>query len=202
MEEPVPSVSSVFREYKLPIVLGIISIVSIVFSIIFFIKAYQPEGEIQFVTRDSVAGDATGSAVSDFVVDVEGAVKHPGVYHLSVGSRIDDAIVAAGGLTAEADTTLLAGTVNRATKIVDGAKVLIPAKGQSIPSVHSSGGVRNGLININTATAGELESLPGIGAVTAQKIIDSRPYQTIDELMTRKVLGQSLFAKVKDRLGL
>lgn len=139
------------------------------------------------------------STAGSLTVDVEGAVARPGVYTLPQGSRVEDAITAAGGLGSSADEVLYAKTINRAAKIVDGAKLYIPAKGDNSPGTQ---GAVSTLVNVNAANQSELESLPGVGPVTAQKIIDNRPYQTLDDLVTKKAIGASLYDKLKNSLSL
>ncbi|OGG17264.1 hypothetical protein A3D78_03150 [Candidatus Gottesmanbacteria bacterium RIFCSPHIGHO2_02_FULL_39_14] len=124
-------------------------------------------------------------------------------------------------MTEKADLDWMEKNLNRAAKLIDGGKIYIPEKTQNFPPQRdpASGGtniktqnqnlnlksknilgVTEGLININTATQTELEALPGVGPVTAGKIIDGRPYQTLEELKTKKAVGNALFEKIKDKL--
>lgn len=126
------------------------------------------------------------------VVDLRGEVMRPGVYELQAGSRLDDAVVAAGGLTADADLTQL----NLAARLQDGSIVTVPsvaALGPQAPGDEGASGEAASatqvgrLVNINTANAAELETLPGVGEVTAGRIIDYReangPYRSVDDLV-------------------
>lgn len=146
-------------------------------------------------------------------VDVEGGVVSPGLYSLPSGSRIKDALIVAGGLSDEADRNAVAKQLNLAVKVTDGGKIYIPKIGE-IPAAASTGnissgdnsmndvlGTTTGLININTASADELESLPGVGQVTAQKIIDGRPYGAVEDMLSRKVVGNSVYQKIKDKVS-
>ena len=139
-------------------------------------------------------------------VDVAGAVEKPGVYTLPGGSRIGDALVAAGGLAASADRAWVAQTLNLAAPIKDGEKVYIPEKSdnQKTQSGQSVGGSesRNTKVNVNTASAGELDALPGIGAVRAEAIITARPYQDLHDLVTKAKLPESVYAQIKDAISL
>jgi len=150
-------------------------------------------------------------AVSELVVEIAGAVEKPSVYKLPAGSRIDDLLIAAGGLSAAADRDWVAKNINRAAKLTDGQKVFIPDKQSSTSSANKSGGYQTvstvlgdktgSLVNINTASAKELDLLPGIGQGYAQKIIEQRPYSTTEELVNKKVIPQSTYEKIKDRIS-
>ncbi len=138
----------------------------------------------------------------ELVVDVAGQVEKPGVYKLPSGSRIGDAIVLAGGLSADADREWVSKTLNMAQEVKDGEKVYIP--GQSDNPVSQSGGgsaTQSGLVNINTASASELDNLEGIGEVRAQAIIANRPYASTGEIVEKAKVPQSVYDKIKDRLS-
>jgi competence protein ComEA len=107
------------------------------------------------------------------VIDVAGAVRRPGLYRLKSGSRIDDAIAAAGGATAKAQLD----SVNLAAPIADGEQVVVPGRGAAgvvAASPPAAGSSPSAPLDLNTATLEQLEALPGIGPVTAQKILDYR----------------------------
>jgi len=139
------------------------------------------------------------------VIEVSGAVETPGVYKLSTNARVEDALIAAGGISADADRNWMEKTLNRAAKITDGQKIYIPrineqtggasannATGyQSTSSVGGSDFANT--VNVNTASQKELESLWGIGPVTAQNIIEQRPYSTIEELLNKKILKTNVY---------
>ncbi|HEX7042227.1 MAG TPA: ComEA family DNA-binding protein [Patescibacteria group bacterium] len=141
-------------------------------------------------------------------VDVEGAVIKPGVYSLPQNSRLKDALVAAGGMSSSADRDAIAKNLNLAVKVIDGAKVYIPKIGDTPINSQASStdnstqvlGTTTGLINVNTASPEQLDSLPGVGQVTAQKIIDNRPYNSVDDLLSKKAVGNSVFEKIKDKI--
>lgn len=184
------------REYKIPFLLAVVSVGIIIICVVLIIKSTQTTTPIVFSEEASVAGVLSGS----IQIDIEGAVENPGVYTLAVGSRVEDAIVAAGGMSGEADAEVFAKTINRAAKVVDGGKLYIPKIGEKSTTLETS--YNDSLVNINSASESQLEALPGVGPVTAQKIIAGRPYQTLDELVAKKALGQSLFEKVKSQLAL
>jgi competence protein ComEA len=143
------------------------------------------------------------------IVEVNGAVKRPGVYRLSEGSRIAEAIAAAGGYSASVDSAA-AQALNLAAKIVDGQQVHVPKRGEGAgptqpgQQANAGGGTGGadvtGPVNINTATSAQLEALPGIGPATAAKIIAARAearFATVDELRGRKIVGAATFEKIR-----
>lgn len=140
-------------------------------------------------------------------VYVTGAVVHPDVYLLEAGSIVRDAVVAAGGATAEADLN----RINLAQQVYDQQQIHIPKVGEENPPLPSppasltsaSDSVQPaGKVNINTATAEELDTLPGIGPALAQRIIEYRqtngPFQSIEEIKNVSGIGDKLFEKLKD----
>jgi competence protein ComEA len=148
-----------------------------------------------------VADGATGTVV----VDVAGAVVTPGVYRLAAGARVGDAIEAAGGFGPRVDAARAAGELNLAATLKDGQQIRVPsrddpAKGGGGTGGGGGGGAPGALIDLNSATQAELESLPGIGPVTAGKIVEARgqaPFRTIDELRERGLVGQKTFDSIR-----
>jgi competence protein ComEA len=140
------------------------------------------------------------AAAPALIVDVQGAVVNPGVHSVPAGSRVADAIAAAGGYSTEVDIAAAAVALNLAEHLVDGQKIHVPARGEVVPFPVDATQPPNGggLIDINHATQVELESLPGIGPVTAEKIIAARPFATIDELDGRDVVGPSVMEQIRD----
>lgn len=136
------------------------------------------------------------TAAAAIVVDVAGAVGRPGVVQLAAGSRVIDAIVAAGGLSADAD----AAAINKAQVLRDGMRIYVPRPGEQAPA-GAVGSPAETAIDINRASAAELESLPGIGPTTAARIIRSReakPFARVEELQTRGLVSARVFGDVKD----
>jgi competence protein ComEA len=137
------------------------------------------------------------------VVHVAGWVRRPGVYELGQGERVIDAIEAAGGPRRAAELDAL----NLAAVLVDGQQVMIPRKstgGVAGEGVTAEGGSTDGqsLVNINSASAEELESLPGIGEVLAAEIIDYReqngPFTSVDDLLNVSGIGEQRLADIRD----
>lgn len=146
-------------------------------------------------------------ASGDLFVDIQGGVEKPGVYKLSSDSRINDLLIAAGGLSIEADRGWVAKNLNLAEKLSDGVKIYIPKKGKAqlrqgfaeqVGQVSGSSVI--GRININTASKSELETLPGIGPAYAQRIIENRPYVTIEDLLKVPGIGTKKFEKIKEKI--
>jgi len=137
---------------------------------------------------------------ANIIVDVQGAVEKPGVYELPNNSRLLAALKKAGGISPEADRYLIAKNFNLAKKLMDEEKVYLPfleERDQTVLGIYQST-----ITNINTANVSQLELLPGIGPVRAKKIIDNRPYQQLEELVNKKVLGQATYLKLSGLISL
>jgi competence protein ComEA len=139
------------------------------------------------------------------VVDVVGAVRQPGLYRLSDGSRIADAIARAGGATRKAALA----QVNLAAPLADGEQVVVPLRGATLAAPAASGSGSNGgagapsaPIPLSTATAEQLDSLPGVGPSTAQKILDYRTkhgaFSSVDELDAVPGIGPKRLEQLRD----
>ena len=156
----------------------------------------------------SVTGAApSASAVSaqaggDVVVDVQGAVRQPGVVRLPAGARVADALAAAGGYSKKADLNAAAGALNLAAILADGAQVYVPLLGAATAGGPApSAGIGGGLVNLNTAAPEELDALPGIGPVTVQKIVAARteqPFASLDEMVEREVIDRGQLEDIRD----
>jgi competence protein ComEA len=152
----------------------------------------------------SVAAAAPSATVTGSIwVDVEGAVAQPGIRELPAGSRVADAITAAGGYATDADLAASATAINLAQPLTDGEQIRVPRIGEDAAAAASpppaAGGTEpaggagggGGLVNLNTATPEQLEALPGIGAVTVQKIVaarQERPFASLEEAVERGVI--------------
>lgn len=204
----------------------ILLVLAVLIFLLFFRKNNaQPESKImgnsearQSVSQtDSKRQVAQNSSSSSTVtVDITGAIKHQGVYTLKNGARIDELIRAAGGLKPNAQLK----TINRAVMLKDQDKVHIPYRGEKIDpssqtvnsqtasaSQNSPSGENDGpKINLNTATAADLQKLNGIGEKKAQEIISYRQqkgqFKKIEDLMQVSGIGEKTFAKLKDQLSL
>jgi len=152
--------------------------------------------------------DAGGGLADLLVVDVAGAVLRPGVYRLAPGARVVDAVAAAGGYGPRVDVEA-ASRINLAARLHDGEQIRVPSRDDALsPPSRAPAAVGDGedpspgrLVDVNTATAAALDTLPGIGPATAAKIIAAReeaPFATVAELRSRGVLGEATFGKVRD----
>jgi len=153
-----------------------------------------------FNNKDEIQTEKPDNEIS---IDIEGAVKNPGVYKIKEGSLIQDAINMAGGLGENADNELIAKDINRAEVLKNNQKILIPVKietSQQVAGAETSA-QNSGKININSASLEQLDSLPGIGPVYAQRIIDYRKkklYSSIEEIMEIQGIGEKTYLKFKD----
>jgi len=157
--------------------------------------------------RNGVVAVATGSTLGvaggEVVVDVAGAVVRPGVYRLISGARVGEAINAAGGFSARVDADRVAADLNLAATVSDGQQIRVPSRDDPATPTAAPGsgaGSAGGLIDLNTATQAELESLPGIGPVTATKILGARaatPFASIDDLRERGLVGEKTFDSIR-----
>ena len=154
---------------------------------------------------------------ADLVVDVGGAVARPGVYRLPEGSRVADAIEAAGGYGGAVDAALVDRLLNLAAAVRDGEKIRVPVRGEAAATGGSGGNGTGdsggnggsqgqaapagaGPIDLNHAPAEVLDTLPGVGPATVAKIMAARekqPFAAVDDLLTRKVVGAATMEKLR-----
>jgi competence protein ComEA len=162
---------------------------------------------------------SAGGPVATIAVHAAGAVINPAVYNLAAGARVDDVISAAGGLRSEADTD----AINLAAHVGDGERVFVPRKGQPVPPVqggsqHSTSGApanqagsasrsqptEKSIVDLNTATLADLDTLPGVGPSTAEKIIEFRTrvgrFRNVSQLLEVPGIGDTKFAALRSRV--
>ena len=163
-----------------------------------------------FELVDGSRGDSTIALSSNLIVEVSGAVNSPGVFELASDARVEDALNSAGGINEEAESIWVEKYLNRAAFVTDGQKIYIPWQGEAVSDSNQEGyqtgsevlsSVNQAVVNINTASQSELESLPGIGPVYAQKVIDNRPYSDVSELLVKKAVTQKIYNENYERLS-
>jgi competence protein ComEA len=192
-----------YRGYILVVLLNLV----VLGGIFFFLRRPEPE-PITILPPESTATPLPTPTPRPLCVYVSGAVAQPDVYELPYDSIVKDAIEAAGGPTGEADLD----RINLARRVYDEEQIYVPQKGEesppvsppsgpSVPSSSSQGGDK---VNINTATAEELDTLPGIGPSLAQRIIDYRtangPFQSIEDIKNVRGIGDVTFEEMKDKI--
>lgn len=134
---------------------------------------------------------------------ITGEIKKPGVYKMKAGTRMDDLVKEAGGLTKDADIDL----INLSEKLVDEERIIVPAKGKlsgTDEMSHAASSIQTKKININTADLFELTSIPSVGEKTAQKIIDYRErkkFKKIEDIMNIDGIGENKFKNMKDYIS-
>ena len=175
-------------------ILILLGIAAVSTAVLTAVRLHGGEGQPVAIVEDTPAPTRTPDPL--IVVDVAGAVAHPGVYHLAAGSRIVDALLAAGGMTGEAELDAL----NKAAPVRDGQRIYVPRPGETVPA-GSAGSDAQLKLDVNHATAAELEALPGIGPTTAARIVRSRgghPFARIEDLQTRGLVTARVFADIRD----
>ncbi|MFF1301786.1 helix-hairpin-helix domain-containing protein [Streptomyces sp. NPDC058307] len=181
------------------------------------VRAAAPFGQSGAEGRRSAAepvvsggvSKATGSAGAEIVVDVSGKVREPGIQRLPAGSRVADALKAAGGVRPGTDTD----TLNRARFLVDGEQVVVgataapvpaplPVPGMGGPVAGGPAGTAAAPVSLNTATVDQLDTLPGVGPVLAQHIVDYRTqhggFRSVNELREVNGIGDRRFADLRN----
>ena len=193
---------------KLVFALGLIGIILVGVGVFLFKDGlFTKSDSIEIIENATTEG-----VENEVVVEIAGAIEKPGVYKLKEGSRVEDLLIAAGGISSNADRDWVDKTINRSAKLSDGTKIYIPSEDEQTlgATAKNGGGVQTvsggesgqtgGLININTASLNELDTLPGIGPVYAQSIVEHRPYSSVEELTSKGALKKNVYEKVKDKV--
>lgn len=163
----------------------------------------RPQASAGLAPPAAAPTETAAAAPAELVVDVVGAVRRPGLYRLTQGARIADAVTRAGGATAKADLAL----INLAAPLADGEQVIVPRRGAAALGApagagSAAGAPSSGPVHLSTATLEQLDSLPGIGPVTAQKILDYRQkhgaFTSVDGLDAVPGIGPARLDQLKD----
>lgn len=172
----------------------------LIYLVLFGISLFRPSRiPIEYL---AAGGESEGKG-QNIWVDVSGAVIRSGVYELPTGSRVKDALVAAGGLSDLADRGYVSEVLNLAAIVKDGEKLFIPIMQPEADQVRAATTrvAASGWININKASAAELvDGLTGIGAARAAMIIKNRPYASVDDLVTKKVLTKGVLEVIRGEI--
>ena len=190
---PVPEPIRAFR-WRLSPRVAVTAFVAVALVVATSVLAARPEAQPVPVAPGGASGSQAPDAISlpgeVVLVHVAGEVARPGLYELPAGSRVADAIDAAGGALAESDTA----AINLARRVNDGEQVLIGASGEALPGPS--------LLNLNAADAASFEALPGIGPVLADRIVADRnrngPFTTVDDLDRVPGVGKAVLAQIRD----
>jgi len=212
MEGFLPSLIPFFRKYALETVFLTLALLCTALSFVFFL----PRTTSQPVPQPAL-GETAPSPAQVLYVDVSGSVANPDVYKLKAGARLKDAIRQAGGLTDEADKAFFGRNYNLARLLSDQEKIFVPSlydtgNGTVLenkrvldytqPQVAVATTELQTRISVNSATPEELDSLPSVGAKTAQLIIQNRPYTALDELVRKKALDQKTYDSLLSLISL
>lgn len=177
-------------------ILNIILALTLILFIFASVLMFNTEGKITFVDEKPLEDTFTKKYIY-----ISGAVTNPGVYEITNEMRVNDAISQAGGLLEDADLAYINNDLNLATIVQDGDHISIPFN-PTDQTVKSSESNSSNLISINTATQSELTSLSGVGEKTAEKIINGRPYQTLEDLKNVEGIGDKTFENLKPYISL
>ena len=209
MNRNISAIITIIKSKKKIMIVSIVILLGIIFSVFYF-NSHTPESEPQITVDEITDTETTKDESSSIYVDIAGAVKSPSVIILAEGSRVFEAIEAAGGLTEDADIK----EINRAEVLEDGTYLYIPTnkeseeqseeKAQGIlngsQSSSSSPGLSQGKININTADSTVLQQLNGVGPATAEKIISHREsvgkFKKIEDLKNVSGIGDKTYEKL------
>lgn len=200
------------KKYWLEILLLSAAFLITVVSLIIFSVNNQSKDEEEIITNQVESQDLF---LQNIYIDVSGEVIKPDVYKVKPGTRLKEIMDLAGGLSKNADDGYFYRNYNLSRILVDQEKIYVP----SVWEVNNGYFIENrqtldfitaiekakpdiGLINANNASVEELDTLPGIGKVTAEKIISNRPYQSVDELLIKKAVNKGVFEKIKNLISI
>ncbi len=201
-----------------PLASSLVIVIGLLVGVTTGISWWQALSNIDPCQQESeVAPSLASHELGKLLVYVSGAVTTPGVYQLQLGDRVAAAIQAAGGYHPRADLAYVYQQLNLAENITDGQKIYIPFSGESeqvakngfvdaeaeqASVIRDTASETNVGVSINQASLAELDALPGVGEKRAQSIVEQRPFSTLDELVTKKILPAATFAEIKEQLSL
>lgn len=201
----------ILKKYLVESLFLLIAIIFTIISLIIFFQNKTENQEEIFSIKEE-----KNILKEKIYVDISGSVKKPGLYQLNNGSRLKEALDKAEGLSENADKNFFYRNFNLARILADQEKIYIPSvwevqaglfseTPQQInfiyPNIQQTISNQD-LININEASIDELDALPGIGKITAQKIINNRPYQNLEDLINKKIVNKTTYEKIKNLITL
>jgi len=211
-----PFFKVITKKYKIEVALIIISLIIAFVSLVIFVSNSERKNQTSFDVEENSPTPIRGK----ILVDIAGAVVKPDLYETTIGSRIKDILLLAGGLSEEADKSFFYRNYNLARLVNDQEKIYIPSTSeinngivteiyrtldytapQTVNYPQTTEAIVQTKININQAAIDELDTLPGIGQATAQKIIQGRPYQKVDDLPEKKIVTNAVYNKIKDLIS-
>ena len=211
-----PFFKAITKKYKIEAILIIVSLIITVVSLVVFVNNLKNKNQASFDIEEDILTPTKGK----ILVDIAGAVVKPDLYEATVGSRIKDILLLAGGLSEEADKNFFYRNYNLARLVNDQEKIYIPSVSeinngivteiyrtldytapQTVNYQQTTETTNQTKININQATIDELDTLSGVGQATAQKIIQGRPYQNIDDLVKKKAVTSAIYNNIKNLIS-
>jgi len=214
MEGIIKTFEPILKKYRSEFVLTVVAILIAVISSLIYFSGVNDTTDSQIITENK-----TVNPNQKIFVDVSGCVIAPGVYEATFGARLNDLINLAKGLSDNCDREFFNRNFNLAKVVSDQEKVYVPSSWETGSGIFfekqrsleylepvdvgsQETPPSDGLIDINLATLEEIETLPGVGKVIGQKIIDNRPYNSIEDLLTNKIVNQSVYEKIKMLISL
>lgn len=212
MEKNIKKIRKKIKKYLVEIVILTIALIIAVISLIIFLKSQEDS------SSSIISQKTENQSLTKIYVDVSGSVNKPDLYEATNNTRLKELIQRAGGLSDSADKDFFSRNFNLARIVIDQEKIYIPSiwevqngyfteSPQTLnylyPLVNNQQSlINNNLININSASIEELDTLPGVGKITAQKIIDNRPFKALEELIDKKIINKSVFENIKNLITL
>ncbi|MEI6532512.1 MAG: helix-hairpin-helix domain-containing protein [Candidatus Roizmanbacteria bacterium] len=198
------------RPYIIELILIVLALCISVFAVFFYFHTITPIENSEKISESITESKNTTILVG---IEVSGAITHPDVYEVPPQTRLKKVIELAGGINSDADLEFFSKNFNLANYVLDQDKIYIPSRKEtrntSIPETYTSFGLQkiNGSntkakIKINTGSQSELETLPGIGKITAEHIITNRPYTTISELLSKKSVKKNIYEQILNLIEL
>ena len=203
------------KKYALEITLILLYLATTVASSMIFLRPSNSQPPSFNTKQQSFKSDKQNSSVRKIIIDLSGSVLKPDSYELPFPSRLKDALNLAGGLSESADKNFFYRNYNLARVLTDQEKIYIPSLSEISEGVFKESNrlvdytqsstidsAQSSKISLNSASTTDLDGLPGISKSTVQKIITNRPYSSVNELITKKILTTTTFKKIKELIDL